>query len=130
MMMVIAEYKYHSPLDKGYIRVKVSRSQHKAIFRARRIRLWSAPKYFYNGETVIVEHFTAGWYLALVFIPCLLIGPLLYGIPQTWKDLKRGIFQRKYGSFSSDSWRVIPGKHSVDEQPIIDAWLREKANSN
>ncbi|MGY9228331.1 hypothetical protein ACTM40_23685 [Citrobacter freundii] len=125
MMMAITEYKYQSPLDNGYILIKVSRAQHKLIFRARRIRLWSAPKYFYNGETVIVEHLTARWFLALVFIPILLIGPFLYGIPRTWKDLKRELFQRKYGSFSSDSWRVIPGKHLPEEQPIIDEWLKQ-----
>ncbi|WP_414456302.1 hypothetical protein [Enterobacter asburiae] len=83
MMMKITPYKYESPLDKGFIRVKVSRSQHKEIFRVRKIRLWNTAEYFYNGETVIVNHFIARWYLALVFIPCLLIGPLLYGIPQT-----------------------------------------------
>ena len=119
-------YKYKSPLDEGYIRVKVTMAQHKRIFHVRKIRLWASPRYYYNGEYVIVEHLTARWFIALMLLPFLVIGPLMQGIPETWKELKRGIFPHKYGSFSSDRWRLIPEKHSLVEQPIIDGWMKFK----
>ena len=82
--------------------------------------------YYYNGEKVIVEHLTARWFVLLMAIPLLLIGPLFQGIPQTWKDLTRELFPHKYGSFSGDSWLVSADKHEAYEQPIIDAWMEAK----
>ncbi|MGR7970494.1 hypothetical protein ACU6HO_27550, partial [Escherichia coli] len=63
--MAVQSYKHQSLLDKGYIRIKLSRSQHKAIFRVRKIRIWDTYAYYYNGEEVIVEHFLARWFVAL-----------------------------------------------------------------
>lgn len=117
-------YVYQSPVELGYMRVKVTRHQHREIFRVRKFKPWSTAAYYYNGETVIVEHLTAGWFVALMILPCLLICPFLMGLPQTYRDLKRVIWQRKSGSFSSDSWCINPEKHDPDEQPIVDAWLK------
>ncbi len=85
--------------------------------------------YYYNGEEVIVEHFLARWFVALIFVPFLLIGTLADGFPSTWQELKKCLFPHRYGSLSADSWRVIPGKHSVDEQPIVDYWLKRMADA-
>ncbi|EFH4438008.1 hypothetical protein FSI90_022875 [Escherichia coli] len=85
--------------------------------------------YYYNGENVVVEHFLARWFVALIFVPLLLIGTFVDGFPSTWREIKKGLFPRKYGRFSQDSWRVIPGKHSVDEQPIVDSWLKRMADA-
>lgn len=127
--MAFQSYKYESPLDKGYIRIKLSRSQHKAIFKVRKIRILDAYAYYYNGENVVVEHFLVRWFVALIFVPLLLIGTFVDGFPSTWREIKKGLFPRKYGRFSQDSWRVIPGKHSVDEQPIVDYWLKRMADA-
>ncbi|HCU5786632.1 TPA: hypothetical protein OUX94_004826 [Escherichia coli] len=127
--MAVQSYKHQSLLDKGYIRIKLSRSQHKAIFRVRKIRIWDTYAYYYNGEEVIVEHFLARWFVALIFVPFLLIGTLSDGFPSTWQELKKCLFPHRYGSLSADSWRVIPGKHSVDEQPIVDYWLKRMADA-
>lgn len=80
--MAVQSYKHQSLLDKGYICIKLSRSQHKAIFRVRKIRIWDTYAYYYNGEEVIVEHFLARWFVALIFVPFLLIGTLADGFPR------------------------------------------------
>lgn len=118
------DWVYKSPLKMGFIRVKISKAQHKSIFKVRKVRIWDSPAYFYNGEKVIVEHLCAWWFIALIALPHLLIGPLLMGIPKTIHEFRRAAFQRRHGSYSSDEWMVIPGSHRPDEQPIVDAWLK------
>ncbi|CAD5991942.1 Uncharacterised protein (plasmid) [Escherichia coli] len=54
---------------------------------------------------------------------------LVRTFPSTWQELKKCLFPHRYGSLSADSWRVIPGKHSVDEQPIVDYWLKRMADA-
>lgn len=123
---VRGKYVYESPLQRGYVRVKVTWAQHKEIFKVRKIRRWDRGCYYYNGQDVIVEHLTARWFLALMIIPHIIIAPLIMGIPKAIKELKRGVCQRKSGSFGSDGWRITPSEHDPDEQPIIDSWLRQK----
>jgi len=128
--MAISPYKYQSPLDKGYIRVKLTRKEHNELFHYRRrdIRIYS--EIYYNGNYYIAEHFTRLWWVALMAIPGLILGTLVDGAPSTWRDLKRAFRQRHYGSFRADQGPLSLDNYSPEFQPIIDAWLKEKASSN
>lgn len=109
-------YKYTSPLEKGYKEITISKALHNEIFKYKK-RSWSyLPKYYFNEQigSIIVEHRISilGKVVLCILYPFYL---LRYDVVELTEDIKKALFQSKYGSFSSnevsknggDSYRKI-----------------------
>lgn len=123
-------YKYQSPVERGFIRVKLTRAQHNHLFHFKRrdIRMYS--EIYYNGSWYRAEHFTRCWWVAIMAVPALIVGTLIDGAPSSWRDLKHAFRQRHYGSFQADEGPVNLDNYPPEFQPIIDAWIKHKADND
>ena len=119
------EYKYQSPLERGYTQLRLTNAQHNAIFKYRKYDLRRKTEYFYNGHHFIAHHFTRLWWVALICVPAFIIGTFVDGLPSTWRDMKRAFRPKHYGSFTGDSASFTPEKYWTEYQPVIDSWLRQ-----
>lgn len=118
-------YKYQSPLERGYISIKLTKAEHNAIFKYRKRDFRGYSKYYYNGHNYIAEHFTHRWWVALMAIPGLIIGTLTDGAPSAWTDLKRAFYERRYGSFMADRGNFTPEKFPPMFKPFVEQWLKK-----
>jgi hypothetical protein len=94
-------YTYQSPLEKGYTRIKVSKKLHNELFPKRKTKWHSKYHYYIKDNTLIIEKYLNVFakLITVVLFPVIVLG---VGIPEAYRELKRNLFQRKYGSFSSD----------------------------
>ncbi len=119
-------YVYISPESKGYIRLKISRSEHNAIWCYRKLKFFSHAEYYYNGSHLQVYHFVARWWVILMALPVIIIGTFSCGFPKTYRYLKRSFMQKKYGSFTEDDAYFTEDDYPIDYEPIIKAWRMDK----
>lgn len=119
-------YKYIPPESKGYTRLKISRSEHNAIWRYRKLRFFNQVEYYYNGNHLQVYHFIARWWVVLIALPVIIIGTFSDGLPKTCRDLKRSLMQKKYGSFTGDDAYFTEDDYPIAFSPVIKAWLLKK----
>lgn len=101
------KYQYVDPLTKGFTKIKVSKENHNKIFKYKKRTILKDIKtkveYYESDKEILIQ------FLPTVFtkVLLLLIAPfiiLFYGIgnPDVYSDIKRIIFPKKYGSFTSD----------------------------
>jgi hypothetical protein len=100
----MSEYKYVNPIDKGYIRFKLTKKQHNEIFKNRKLKWNGKSEYYYNENQIIIHTFT-NWKAILLTTILFPIFILLHGITnikEIWKELLELYNQKETGSFVSD----------------------------
>lgn len=96
-------YEYHNPIDNGYKRMYLSKKKHNKIFPLWKVGRFESCDYFYKEGLVMMEkHLSVfGKCLLLLLFP---IHVVLYGVADVkehFKDFRRKIQHKKYGSFTS-----------------------------
>lgn len=119
-------YVYQSPTELGYMRVRLTHKQNKAIFKNRKYSFLRKTEHFYNGHYYIAQHFIPVWWVVVVCLPVFVIGTFIHGLPETYRELKRAFRQKRYGRFVSDEGIVKIDDHPPEFKPIVEAWLREQ----
>lgn len=100
----MSAYKYHDPVDKGYVKFKLSKKQHNEIFKYRQIKWNERYDYYYNDEKIIMHKLTnrKAVVMCTLFFPIAIIFEGLINIKEAWMDLKKLYNQKEYGSFVSE----------------------------
>lgn len=122
-------YVYESPLDRGYIQVRLARAEHNAIYPYSQRSFRKTAEYYYNGNHLEVFHLIPLWWSVLMLIPVLVIGTLVMGAPSAWKTAKRAVRQKHYGAFTGDDAYFTPDNYPDEYQPFIDAWMKRESNN-
>ena len=105
--MINFKYTYVDPISQGFKRIKVSRNNHNKVFKYQERSflkdLMTTTEYYENSEGVKVQKVPSvlGKVLLLIISPLLII---YYGISnkETYDEIKRTLFAKKYGAFVSD----------------------------
>lgn len=100
-------YKYVDPIENGYKRINISRNNHNAVFTNRKRTLWgdlvNTTEYYEDARSIKIQRVPSlfGKALICVLSPFLI---LYYGIgnAETYSDIKRVLFAKKYGAFTSE----------------------------
>ena len=95
-------YVYKRPKGKLY---KVSIRKWNKVFNNRGTWPFVIAEVYLDGETASVQFVIGkvGYMLLILLLPILFVqGVLAVGVSETVDDIKSALFQRKYGSFSSD----------------------------
>lgn len=94
------EYTYKSPIEKGYTRIYLSKKQHKELFGlTNKISIFNKCDYFICDHAILIEerlNLLGKLYMIVIF-PLLVIEE---GRHEALNDVRRALFQTKYGSFS------------------------------
>ena len=95
------EYKYESPLTKGFVKIYLPRKFHKEIFPRRKLTPFIKYDYYLSDNAVIIEQYAnlLGKICTLLLFPLIVF---MVGIKEAVIEVKRTLFQQKYGSFSVD----------------------------
>lgn len=110
------KYQYIDPISKGFKRIKVSRSNHNKVFKYRKRSfikdLLTTVEYYENSECIQVQSVPSIFRKTFL----LSISPLLiiyYGIgnKEIYNEIKRNLFAKKCGAFTSD---CIYDKETID----------------
>jgi hypothetical protein len=104
----MSEYKYSNPIDKGYIKFKLTKKQHNEIFKNRKLKWNGRCEYYYNDKQIIIHTFT-NWkaiLLSTILLPVFILLHGLTNIKEIWKELLELYNQKETGSFVSEHvWR-------------------------
>jgi len=98
----MSEYVYKKPEGKYY---KISIREWNKEFANRGRWPFVVVNAYIKEESGIVHYNISIWGRAvmILLLPIIyLVGSLCYGFPETHRDFKRTLFDKKYGSFSSD----------------------------
>lgn len=101
----MSNYQYENPIDSGYKEVTIPNKVHDKIFKYRP-RSWKTSYKYYlkEGDSFIIEYYNS-LLVKLVYLPLIPFAILWCGLAnckETFGDIKREYFQRKYGSFCYD----------------------------
>lgn len=116
------DYKYECPSEKGYSRLRLKSKDKKAILKYRKNNLFQKQVWWLSGDKshVRVEHYVSflGKFLGILFFP---VEGLMNGFfnRELYRDYKRLLFQKKYGSFSSDVIFLDRHKHVAQKLGIV-----------
>ena len=105
--MMDFKYEYIDPISKGFKRIKVSRKNHNQVFKYRKRSflkdLTNTTEYYENSGVILVQNVPSvfGKVLLFVFSPIVII---YHGIgnKEIYTDIKRALFAKRYGAFTSD----------------------------
>lgn len=108
-------YVYQDPCSKGYKRTPITLSDLKRIgLGARRSSLFGAVAVYWHeqDDTYHIQYLTSitGKALLTLVLPFAVLGYGVMNIKEVLGDYRRRIFERKYGSFSTDT--VFPRDRS------------------
>lgn len=100
------EYRYVDLTEKGYSKTKMSLRKLNGMgiaYRGRGLIIY-AEVFYKEGESIVVEYYGKPWAKCAILI----LSPLIYLIggvtnyKEITRDLKRELWQKKYGSYTSD----------------------------
>ena len=96
-------YKYVSPCDRGFTKLKVSRKLHNEMIPTRKKKPWISANYYHQHGTVEIEYLVTWW--GKIVITLALFVPSLFwqGVPNTFKDIASLVFERSRGHFTTDT---------------------------
>ena len=107
-------YKYKNPINNGYKRFYLSKKAHNKLFPKRKINMFKKNEYYIlEDKQIIIYSFLTlfGKLLTTIILPiAILIN--LSDIKDTIYDYKRSLFQKKYGTFTSD---IIISKEKIKQ---------------
>ena len=115
-------YVYEHPEDNGYTKIKVSKTKHNLVFKYDQRTLWKSlfrmHEYYDNDNQVIVQHLPTVFVkvLSVILFPVSLIINGVGNYNEVLRDIKRTIWTKKYGSFSSDYVRGVEYKLLVGKE--------------
>lgn len=112
------KYAYENPLDVGYQKVNLSlRQLYKLGLGKRGKPIFIKAVVFFNLETKrgIIEY-RLNWLAKVVMVLLFPVLVFLCGIGEASRELKRALFQSKYGSFSCDGFFPSSKPGSVDDR--------------
>lgn len=100
-------YTYIDPITKGFKKIKVSKENHNKVFKYRKRTfikdLMNTTEYYENDKCIQIQCVPSLFgKILLLFISPLLI--LFYGVAnkKVYTDIKRMLFAKKYGAFTTD----------------------------
>ena len=108
------DYKYECPSERGYSRLRLKGKDKKTILKFRKNNLFQKQVWWLSEDKshVEVEHYATflAKFLQILLFP---IYGLMYGFfnHELYDDYKRLLFQKRYGSFSSDVINLERHKH-------------------
>lgn len=99
----MSKYVYTSPVENGYVRIKLTRKEHEKIFKRKPSRITKREYYKRNNE-ILVHYFDPLWIVVLniILYPFLLLMCGLSNIKELNRDIGRSFNQKQGGHFYSD----------------------------
>lgn len=99
-------YVYQDPVDRGYIPVPITRKKHNELFKLRRIKLGQKVEYYYHPgyKSLYIQYLTHWWAKAILITVMFIPSIFMQGVPETIKELKSAVYERKLGKFTTDQF--------------------------
>ena len=101
----MGDYVYKCPTEDGMKMIKLSKKQHKNLFKHDKLHWTYTHEYYISDEKIVIHKLSSKTIiiLALLFLPFPLIVDGVTKVAQDYKDL---LNEKKYGSFVSKTiWR-------------------------
>lgn len=101
-------YQYIDPLDNGFERINVSRANHNKLFKHKQRTflkdIFTTVEYYENKECVRVQ-FVPSLFSKVILLTISPVLILFYGLANkdTYTDIKKTLFAKKYGAFTVDT---------------------------
>lgn len=97
----MGKFKYRDPVEKGYIKFKLTKMQHNEIFKNRKITWADKYEYYYNEKSIILHRLTnyKAVLLCTLMFPIIILFDGLSNVKEACVDLLELYKQKKSGSF-------------------------------
>lgn len=121
------EYIYKSPVESGFIRLKISRRHHNKLLPNRKKRIGAKIEYYYHKEEnmLTIQYLTLNSFKAIIIPIMFLPSILMVGIPKTFKDITDLIYERKRGRFTCDDFFL---NHEKTTDGALENFIAESIN--
>ncbi len=111
-------YKYVSPADRGYIRVKIGRGLRKELLPLRKNNIFNKQEWWISKGAVEIHYLTSllGKVLCILLFP---VNGLIHGFfnKELYSEYNKMFQEKKYGSFSSD--KVLASRNSLFYNTVL-----------
>ena len=112
----MGDYKYVSPLEKGYKQFKLTKEQHNKLFKYRK-RTWVVNyEYYYNDHVILLHGFTSkrAVFMSTIIFPAVVLLNGLANFKDIWKELRDLYKQKESGTYIIDRFRGEKYKQVMD----------------
>jgi len=104
-VIILSNYIYNNPLDRGYKQFYLTKKQHNKLFEHRKIKWHDKYEYYYNNHCILLHRFynSKAIILSTILLPIIILMEGLANVKETMYDYKRLFNQKKCGSFFGDN---------------------------